>query len=43
MNKVIDFVPSINTFEQERVMLKAMLKPPHIKYHINTIGIDQKP
>ena len=41
ITKVIDCVLSINTFEQQCVVLKDMLKSLHLKYHINTIGIDQ--
>ena len=41
MAKVIDSILSIDTFEQERVVLKGMLQSPHLKYHMKTVGIDQ--
>ena len=41
MTKVIDSVLSVDTFEQQCVVLKGMLQPPRIKDHIHTIGIDQ--
>ena len=41
MTKVIDYVPSIDTFEQKCVVLKNMLKSPQLKYYVQTIGIDQ--
>ena len=41
ITKVIDFVISINKFEQQCVVLKGMLQSPRIKYHMKTIGIDQ--
>ena len=41
MNKVIDYVLSIDTFEQKCVVPKVMLKPLRLKYHVKTIGIDQ--
>ena len=41
MTKVIDCVLSINTFEQQCVVLKGMLQSPQLKYHMHTIGIDQ--
>ena len=39
MTKVIDYVPSIDTFEQKYVVLKGMLQSPRLKYHVHTIGI----
>ena len=39
--KVIDYVLSIDTFEQKYVVLKDMLQSPHLKYYVKTIGIDQ--
>ena len=39
--KVIDYVPSINKFEQQCVMLKGMLQSPRLKDHMKTIGVDQ--
>ena len=41
MNKVIDSVLSIDTFKEECVVFKVMLLSPLLKYHIQTIGIDQ--
>ena len=40
MTKVIDFVLSVDTFEQKRVVLKGMLKSPQLKDHVHNIGID---
>ena len=39
MTKVIDYVLSIDTFEQQCVVLKGMLQSPRLKYHVHTIGI----
>ena len=39
MTKVIDFVLSIDTFEQQCFVLKGMLQSLRLKYHIQTIGI----
>ena len=41
MTKVIDYVLLIDTFEQQCVVLKGMLQSPRLKYHLQTIGIDQ--
>ena len=41
MTKVIDSVLSIDTFEQKCVVLKGMLQSPRLKYHVQTIAIDQ--
>ena len=41
MTKVIDYVLSIDTFEQQCVVLKGMLQSPRLKDHVQTIGIDQ--
>ena len=41
MNKVIDYVLSIDTFEQECGVLKGVLQSPCIKDHVKNIGIDQ--
>ena len=41
MDNVVDFVISINKFEQQWFVLKCMLQSPRLKYHMNTIGIDQ--
>ena len=40
MTKVIDYILLIDTFEQQYVVLKGMLKPPRLKDHMQTIGID---
>ena len=39
-NKVIDYVLSVNTFEQKCVAIKGMLQSPRLKDHMKTIGID---
>ena len=39
--KVIDSVLSIHTFEQKCVVIKGMLQSPRLKYHVQTIVIDQ--
>ena len=39
MNKLIDYVLSIDTFKQQHVMLKGMLQSPRLKYHLQTICI----
>ena len=41
MTKVIDSVLSIDTCEQQCVVLKDMLQSPRLKYHVQTIVIDQ--
>ena len=38
MTKVIDYVLSIDTFEQQYVVLKGMLQPTKLKDHVQTIG-----
>ena len=40
-NKMIDFVLSIDIFEQKSVIIKGVLQSLRLKDHINTIGIDQ--
>ena len=40
MNKVIDYVLSIDTFEQQCVVIKGMLQSMRLKDHVKTIGID---
>ena len=40
MTEVIYFVLSVDTFEQQYVVLKGMLQSPQLKYHVHTIGID---
>ena len=39
--KVINYTISIDTFEQQCVVLKYMLQLPRLKYHMKNIGIDQ--
>ena len=39
MTKVIDYVLSIDTFEQHCVVLKGILQSPRLKDHVQTIGI----
>ena len=39
--KMIDYILSIDTFVQQCVVLKDMLKSPLIKDHLHTIDIDQ--
>ena len=41
ITKVIDCVLYVNISVQQCVMLKCMLQSYCLKYHINTIGIDQ--
>ena len=41
MTKVIEYVLSIDKFEQKCVVLEGMLQSPRLKYHMKTIGIDQ--
>ena len=41
MTRVIDYILPIDTFEQQFVVLKVMLKSPRLKYHMKTIGIHQ--
>ena len=41
MTKLIDYVLSIDIFEQKFVVLKGMLQSPRLKYHVQTIGVDQ--
>ena len=40
-NKAIDSILSIDTFEQQYVVIKFMLQSPRLEYHMKTIGIDQ--
>ena len=39
MTKVIDYFFSIDTFEQQCVVLKGMLQSPGLKDHVQNIGI----
>ena len=41
MTNIINFILSIDTFKQQHVVIKGMLKSPRLKYHMKTIGIDQ--
>ena len=41
MTKLIDYVLSIDTFEQKIVVLKVVLQSPRLKYHVQNISIDQ--
>ena len=41
LKKVIDPILSINTFEQQRVVIKFMLQSSRIEDHMETIGIYQ--
>ena len=41
MNKAIDYILSIDTFEQQCVVSKGMLQSSRLEYHMNTIDIDQ--
>ena len=40
MNRVIDYVLSIGTFEQQCVVLKVMVQSTRLKDHVHTIGIE---
>ena len=40
ITKAIDYILSIDTFEQRCVVLKGMLQSPRLKYHVQNIGID---
>ena len=39
--KVVNYVFSIDTFEQKCVVLKVMLQSMPLKYHMNNFGVDQ--
>ena len=41
MTKVVDYILSIDTFEQKCVVLKGMLQSTRLKDHVQTIGIYQ--
>ena len=41
MNKAIDYILYIDTFEQQRVVMKGMLQSPRLEYYLKTIGMDQ--
>ena len=38
---MVYYVLSIDTFEQQCVVLKGMLQSPRLKYHVQTTVIDQ--
>ena len=40
LNKAIDSILSIDTFEQQFVVIKCMLQSSHLEYNMKTIGID---
>ena len=40
MTEVIDYILSIDTFEQKCVVLKGVFQSPWLKDNVNTIGID---
>ena len=41
MTKVVDYVLSVDKFEQQFFLPKCLLQLPRLKDHMNTIGIDQ--
>ena len=41
LNKAIDYILSIEKFEQQCVVIKCMLQSSRLEDHMNTIGIDQ--
>ena len=41
MNKVVGYILYVDTFEQQCVVIKGMLKSPRLEDHMKTIGIDQ--
>ena len=41
INKVFDYILSIDTFEQHCVLIKCMLQSSRLEDHMKTIGIDQ--
>ena len=40
MTKFVDYILSIDIFEQQYVVLKVVLQSPRLKYHVHIIGID---
>ena len=40
ITKVVDSVLSVDTFEQQFVVIEGMLQSPRLKDHVQTIGID---
>ena len=41
MTNVVDSITLIDAFEQKCVVIKGVLESPRLKYHVNTIGINQ--
>ena len=41
MNKSINSILSIDTFDQQCFLIKCMLQSPRLEYHMKTVGIDQ--
>ena len=41
MNKATEYIISIDSSEQQFVVIKGMLQSPRLEDHIKTIGIDQ--
>ena len=41
MNNYIDYILSVNTFEQQCAVIKCMLQSLRLENHMKTIGIDQ--
>ena len=41
MNKAIGYILSIDTFEQQCVVIKCLLQSPRLEDHMKNIGIDQ--
>ena len=41
LNKTIDFILYIDTFEQQFLVIKGVLQSPHPEDNMKTIGIDQ--
>ena len=41
MNKAIDYIIIIDTFEKQYVVIKSMSQSTRLEYHMKTIDIDQ--
>ena len=41
LNKAIDYILYIDTFEQQCILIIGMLQSPRLEYHMKTIGVDQ--
>ena len=41
ITKLVCYVIYIDAFEQKCVLIKGVLKSPHIREHVGTVGIDQ--